>query len=547
MFYSLVPLLISSLAIFRTPHAVRKKKGYSAMLKIVSLFSSFLALLIILMFPTTSGYAYFFKEDALSFIFALLAGLMGFLTILFSTWYVHENEREFYSTMLLFIASMIGLVVSNNIILMVVFWELTTMASFGLIRMKGTDDAISAANKAWMINQVGGIAVLIAASYSYWLGIHTIDALLVTGNVTILSLLVLAALTKSAVFPFHPWLPSAMEAYAPVSALLHSASMVMAGVYLLIRLTPLMIAFAELRMLLILLGLLTILVSSLKAFVEEDIKRVLAYSTLTNIGMIVVCIAFASPFSIAAALFHVVSHAFFKASLFLEAGVFEHSLKTRDINRLVGAIDKLPITTFFFTLSSISAMGIPVTMGFLSKFAMYESTLPLISLFLLFGTVLALGYYTPILGFFLARAGGKRMHESLKSILAIAPLSLGSVLLAVYPYPITDACAKAARELFSSEFAFPTLMDPQMLYLSLLLFAGALLIFNRRKLVVPFRSGEIIRGAAQTPSAQIGDIRKGAAIAYSFVDVDRVYVALYPIGSFISKKLDYVHSLLEVK
>jgi hypothetical protein len=192
-------------------------------------------------------------------------------------------------------------------------------------------------------------------------------------------------------------------------------------------------------------------------------------------------------------------------------------------------------------------MGIPVTMGFLSKFAMYESTLPLVSLFLLFGTVLALGYYACILGFFLARAGGKRMKESLKSILAIAPLSLGSVLLAVYPYPITDACAKAAQEIFNRDFAFPTLIDPQMLYLSLLLFAGALLVFNRRKLVVPFRSGEVIKGVGQTPSAQIDEIRRSAAAVYSFVDVDKAYVIIYPIGNFISEKLEYIHSLLEVK
>jgi len=547
MFYSLVPLLLSAMGIFFTPHPVRRSRGYSAAVKSIAVFSSLLALLLILWAPHDNQYLYLFKEDTLSFIFSLLASFIGFIVVVFSTWYVDEKERDYYYTMLLFIGSMIGLVLFNNILLFVVCWELTTLTSFSLIRMRGTDNAVAAANKAWIINQVGGIAMLIAAAHLYFLGVHSFDSFIIEADIIAASLFAFGALTKSAVFPFHPWLPSAMEAYSPVSALLHSAAMVMAGMYLLIRITPLLILYAELRWVLLLLGLLTILASSMKAFAEEDLKRVLAYSTLTNIGMVVTCISFASPFSIAAALFHIVSHALFKASLFLEAGVFEHSLKTRDINGLGGSIDRLPVTTFFFTLSALSAMGIPITLGFLSKFAMYESTLPFISLFLLFGTILALGYYASILGFVLKRGGGRRISEKFTSLLAIAPLSLGSVLLAVYPFPLMDVCSKAVRELFGSDFAFPILVEQSMLYLSVILFMGALLVFSRRKAVTPFRSGEPLRGALQTPSSQLLVIRVFAERVYSMLDVEKAYRASGPAGEFLYNAISSVRKFIEVK
>jgi len=449
--------------------------------------------------------------------------------------------------MLLFIASMIGLAISNNIILLVVCWEVTTTVSFMLIRMKGTEEAVRAANKVWVINQVGGMALFIGAAYLYLLGIHTLDSFLLSGDMLAASLLVFAAITKSAVFPFHPWLPSAMEAYSPVSALLHSAAMVMAGMYLLIRITPLLLLSAELRGAVLLLGLLTILASSTKAFLENDLKRVLAYSTLTNIGMIATCIAFSSPFSIAAALFHIISHAFFKASLFLEAGVFEHSLRTRDIDKLGGAVERLPTTTFFFTLSSLSAMGVPITLGFMSKFAMYEATLPIVSLFLLFGTVLAAAYYSCILGHLLFKAGGTRIHEELTTILSIAPLSLCSVLLAAYPYPIMNLCSNAVQELMKVEFVFPTLVSPPLLYLSLLLTLGSALALKGRKATVPFRSGEPVRGSPLAPSSQIYDVRKAAGRVYALIDVENWYKMTGPVGEFTYKLLSRIQELVEVK
>jgi len=547
MLYSLVPLLITSLAIFATPHFIRNKKTYPSSVKLASSLASLLALMLVIAFPSDTPLPSLFKEDSLSFIFSLLASFIGFITVIYSTWYVEENHREFHSAMLLFIASMIGLAISNNIILLVVCWEVTTTVSFMLIRMKGTEEAVRAANKVWVINQVGGMALFIGAAYLYLLGIHTLDSFLLSGDMLAASLLVFAAITKSAVFPFHPWLPSAMEAYSPVSALLHSAAMVMAGMYLLIRITPLLLLSAELRGAVLLLGLLTILASSTKAFLENDLKRVLAYSTLTNIGMIATCIAFSSPFSIAAALFHIISHAFFKASLFLEAGVFEHSLRTRDIDKLGGAVERLPTTTFFFTLSSLSAMGVPITLGFMSKFAMYEATLPIVSLFLLFGTVLAAAYYSCILGHLLFKAGGTRIHEELTAILSIAPLSLCSVLLAAYPYPIMNLCSNAVQELMKVEFVFPTLVSPPLLYLSLLLTLGSALALKGRKATVPFRSGEPVRGSPLAPSSQIYDVRKAAGRVYALIDVENWYKMTGPVGEFTYKLLSRIQELVEVK
>lgn len=547
MLYSLVPLLIASLGIFITPHFIRGRGAYPSSIKLVALLSSLLALLILLLAPKENPYPYLFKEDSLSLIFSLLAGFVGFITILFSTWYVEENHREYYSAMLLFIASMIGLAISNNILLFVLCWEVTTVVSFMLIRMRGTEKANAAANKVLMLNQVGGMALLICAAYLYLKDVHTIDVLLTTPDMLAAFLLIFAAITKSAVFPFHLWLPSAMEAYAPVSALLHSAAMVMAGMYLLIRIASLLLPFAELRMLILLLGLLTVLASSMKAFLEDDLKRVLACSTLTNIGMVTICVSLASPFSIGAALFHIISHALFKASLFLEAGVFEHSFKTRDINKLGGAVERLPVTTFFFTLSAISAMGIPVTLGFLSKFAMYESTLPFLSLLLLFGAVLAVGYYAPILGFVLKRMGGRGEREGKISLLSIAPLSLGSVLLAAYPYPLIDICSSAVRELLGVDFSLPIPLSPSLLPFSILLTIAMLLLLSRRRITVPFRSGEPLRGSTQTPSSQLSGVRAFANKLYPLLDVERAYFASGPAGRAVYDLLSSLQKLVEVK
>ncbi|MEM3555384.1 MAG: proton-conducting transporter membrane subunit [Candidatus Micrarchaeia archaeon] len=547
MLYSLIPLLVASLGVFVTPHFIRNRTSYPPSIKLISVFASFLALLLVLLFPTDNTFPHLFREDSLSFIFSLLASLIGFITIIYSTWYVEENHREFYSAMLLFIASMIGLVISNNILLLVLCWEVTTAVSFILVRMKGTENAAKAANTVWVINQLGGIAMLVGAAYLYAGGIHTLDSLFIAGNLIGTSLFLFAAIAKSAVFPFHPWLPSAMEAYSPVSALLHSAAMVMAGMYLLIRMTPLLLFFAELRGIVLLLGLLTILASSTKAFLENDLKRVLAYSTLTNIGMIATCIAFASPFSIAAALFHIISHALFKASLFLEAGVFEHSLGTREIDKLGGVVGKLPITTFFFSLSALSAMGVPATLGFTSKFAMYESTLPFISLFLLFGTVLAATYYACILGHLLIKQKSKKLHEEARSITAIAPLSLGSVLLAVYPFPIMNLCSKAVNELLNTSFTFPTLVNPPMTYLSVLLTIGLALAVRGGRATLPFRSGEPLRGKLPTPSLQIYDVRKTSEKIYSLIDVEVWFRMMGPAGELIYNMLSKIRERVEVR
>ena len=186
--------------------------------------------------------------DGIASIFAMLAIVIGSLSIIFSKWYIKFEQPKYYALMVLFILSMVGLVTAQSSILLILFWELTALCSFGLIGIKGTKASVAAANKALIVTQLGAVALITGFAIAWASGATTLSAALALGSPTVFLLFIIAALTKSAVFPFHSWLPSAMEAPTPVSALLHSSAMVMAGVYLIARMASRPVATGTMRL-----------------------------------------------------------------------------------------------------------------------------------------------------------------------------------------------------------------------------------------------------------------------------------------------------------
>ncbi|MDO6655009.1 Na+/H+ antiporter subunit A [Anaerobacillus sp. 1_MG-2023] len=330
-----------------------------------------------------------FYIDGLGLFFALLITGIGSLVVLYSIYYLSKAEKlgHFYVYLLLFMGAMLGVVLSDNLFVLYTFWELTSISSFLLIgywyqREKSTSGAL----KSMMITVFGGLAMLggflLMADITGTASIREIienGEMIVTSSLFpfILVLVLLGAFTKSAQFPFHTWLPDAMEAPTPVSAFLHSATMVKAGIYLVARLS-LIFAGTDLFFLIVSgFGLLTLCWGSYMAVRQTDLKAILAYSTISQLGMIMAMLGFGTEVAILAAVFHILNHATFKGSLFMVAGIIDHETGTRDIRRLGGLFTFMPITATlaFFGTFSMAGFPLPFLNGFLSKEMFFESSL----------------------------------------------------------------------------------------------------------------------------------------------------------------------------
>lgn len=331
-----------------------------------------------------------FRLDSLSLIFFTLIAFIGCLVIIYSFFYLStdENLSRFYSFILLFMIAMYGVVLSNNTFLLYIFWELTSISSFLLISFWYNKEKSSAgALKSFLITVLGGMMMLLGFIALYVLTgtneLNEIIPLLSKINegplyTFAICMILMGALTKSAQFPFHIWLPDAMEAPTPVSAYLHSATMVKAGIYLLLRFLPAFSGDPLFQWILIVDGLLTMFIGSFFAVRQSDMKGLLAYSTISHLGMIVSLIGIASfpasngnqpliVLALTAALLHIMNHAIFKAALFMGAGIVDHAASTRDLNQLGGLRRALPMTFVFMTICALSMAGIPLLNGFLSK------------------------------------------------------------------------------------------------------------------------------------------------------------------------------------
>ncbi|EHJ99261.1 MULTISPECIES: putative monovalent cation/H+ antiporter subunit A [Rhizobium/Agrobacterium group] len=321
--------------------------------------------------------------DGLSLTFALLITGIGLLIVLYAGGYMkgHPQQGRFLSFLLLFMGAMLGVVVSDSLLMLFVYWELTSITSFLLI---GFDHARPAARRAALQALVvtgGGGLLLLAGLIFIWdmSGMTQLSMLVRGGDILRDSPFYLAALllvlggafTKSAQFPFHFWLPNAMEAPTPVSAYLHSATMVKAGVYLLMRLNPVLGDTAAWQILLPFFGGLTMLTGALLAVRQTDLKLMLAYTTMSSLGLLVMLTGFGSDHAIEAAVLYLVAHSLFKGALFMVAGIIDHETGTRDVTKLGGLRKAMPITFAAALAAAISMAGLPPFFGFLAKEEIY--------------------------------------------------------------------------------------------------------------------------------------------------------------------------------
>ncbi|WP_157015055.1 putative monovalent cation/H+ antiporter subunit A [Mesorhizobium xinjiangense] len=323
--------------------------------------------------------------DGLSLTFALLISGIGTLIVLYSGGYLkdHPHQGRFFSFILMFMGAMQGLVVSDSFLMLFVFWELTSITSFLLIGFDHAREASRrAALQALVVTGGGGLALL-AGLVLIWhvTGATELSQLLASQDVLRASpfylgalLLVLGgAFTKSAQFPFHFWLPNAMEAPTPVSAYLHSATMVKAGVYLVMRLNPVMGGTTAWETILPVFGGTTLIVGTLLAVRKTDLKQMLAYTTVASLGLLVMLTGFGSDKAVEAAVLYLVAHSMFKGALFMVAGLIDHESGSRDITELGGLRRAMPITFVAALLSAASMGGITPFFGFLAKEEIYAA------------------------------------------------------------------------------------------------------------------------------------------------------------------------------
>ncbi|MFB4161795.1 Na+/H+ antiporter subunit A [Geomicrobium sp. JSM 1781026] len=398
--------------------------------------------------------------DGWGLLFALLITGIGFLVVLYSIYYLDKNQEKihnFYVYLLMFMGAMLGVVLSDNILVLYVFWELTSLSSMLLISYWFKREAsIKGAQKSTLITVFGGFTMLAGIALLYLMtGTLSIQEMIAGADglttetffLPAMLLILVGALTKSAQFPFHIWLPDAMEAPTPVSAYLHSATMVKAGIYLIARFTPFFGGTAEWFWILASFGLFTLLYGSISAVRQKDLKSILAYSTISQLGMIVSLLGIGSAAlyfdapdelytgAILAAVFHLINHATFKGGLFMAAGIVDHETGTRDIRKLGGLLTIMPATFTISAIGAASMAGLPPFNGFLSKeeFFMALTDAAQFEIF----SMQSAGIFFPIIGwvasvftflycciFVFRTFGGKFIPENFKKEVHEAPIGM---------------------------------------------------------------------------------------------------------------------------
>ncbi|MEV4902144.1 DUF4040 family protein [Citricoccus sp. NPDC055426] len=323
-----------------------------------------------------------FSADPVSSVFTLIALLIGAVVLVYSTQYLDPGpNRSFYLGMALFTLSMVGLVTADDLAVLFICWELTSLASFLLIARSG-QGAVAPSMRTLLITFLGGLALLVAVVLmAARTGTTDLGEVMASGVwaedpafTTLIGVLIaLAAMTKSAQFPFHSWLPDAMAAATPVSAYLHAAAVVKAGIFLLLRFSPVFHEDATWSVLLVVVGLVTSAVGGWRALQQHDLKKLMAYSTVSQLGLIVAAIGTGTEAGIAAALIHTIAHALFKSGLFMMVGVVDHATGTRDLRRLPVLYRAMPFTFAVTVLGAGAMAGIPPLLGFISKESIFTA------------------------------------------------------------------------------------------------------------------------------------------------------------------------------
>jgi len=450
-----------------------------------------------------------FILDGLSLTFAMIISGIGFAVFLYASYYLKHSEKviPFYIYILIFMASMLGVVTSDNALALFVFWELTSISSFLLIGFNHEQEKSRfAALQALLVTSAGGLALL-SGLILLWQVVPTFSIsemiahkeLIVSSDyyTAIFILFALGAFTKSAQFPFHFWLPNAMEAPTPVSAYLHSATMVKAGVFLLAKFS-LVLGGTELwQWTLALVGGWTMLFSSFLALKQTDLKKLLAYSTVSVLGTLTMLIGIGGEYAIPAMIVYLIAHALYKGALFLTAGIIDHETGIRDITKLGGLKKYLPITATIGTLAALSGMGIIPFLGFVGKEMLYDSVQNFgsASLFLTIATVMAAVNIFAVMGFsgILPFYGAKK-YPNEKPHEAPWQMWLGPISLAVLGL-IFGIAVGFAIEPIAYQAVQSIMLDANQLHLSLwhgfnltlalsglTVALGVLLYFNRVKI-----------------------------------------------------------------
>ncbi len=319
------------------------------------------------------------RLDGLAWMFAGLVLAIGALVVMYAHYYLttEDSAPRFFGCLLLFMGSMLGVVIAGNLLLLLVFWELTSLSSFLLIGFwYRNQDAREGARMAPAITGGGGLALLGGVLLiGRIVGSYDLDTVLASGDLIrasalypwVLGLMLAGVFTKSAQFPLHFWLPHAMAAPTPVSAYLHSATMVKAGVFLLARLHPALAGTDLFFYTVSGIGAITLLLGAWYAIFQHDLKGLLAYSTISHLGLITLLFGLSTPMAVVAGVFHILNHATFKASLFMAAGIIDHETGTRDMRRLGNLRRFMPVTSALAITASLAMAGIPLLNGFLSK------------------------------------------------------------------------------------------------------------------------------------------------------------------------------------
>ncbi|MCP5099556.1 MAG: NADH-quinone oxidoreductase subunit L [Chloroflexi bacterium] len=383
--------------------------------------------------------------DGLAIFLTVIATVVGSLAVIFSVAYMKGAAQlgRYYALVLLFIGTMSGLALSGSLLQLFIFWELTALCSYALISFHNDDPkAVAGGLKALVITQLGGVGMLVGVLALYpLLGDYQISTFMAQAGSLPQETLTLvaygflfAAMAKSAQVPLHTWLPDAMEAPTPISALIHAATMVNAGVYLLARFYPVFADVVGWQTAVTTIGLISALLAAVMALTATDLKRVLAYSTVSQLGYMVYAVGIGAVY---ASQFHLMSHALFKALLFLGAGAVIHSVGTRDMRKMGGLMSQMPFVGVVFLIGAAALAGIPILNGFWSKELVLEMGLENGPMWAYVGMLIGAGI-TALYSFrmvwmvFLDTSRSeprKPIHPvSFEMKIALAPLAIGTLL-----------------------------------------------------------------------------------------------------------------------
>lgn len=409
------------------------------------------------------GFNIAFHLDGLSILMGLMICGIGTFILIYGGGYLKGDQYlgRFYVAIQLFLVAMLGVVVSDNLILLFIFWELTSMTSFLLIGYSHDKaESRTAALHALLVTAGGGLCLLVGfVLLGMSAGTFEISRMVQTGytlsnspmETAAFILIFLGAFTKSAQFPFHFWLPGAMAAPTPVSSYLHSATMVKAGVFLLARLQPVMSTHQWWMGVLVFFGTITMLWGAFLAVKKLDLKQILAYTTLSALGLMMVLLAFPIPYATVAFVCFILSHALYKGTLFMVAGIVDHQTGTRDVSKLSGLSKSLPLTGFAVLLASVAMAGFMPTLSFIGKELILEAFLKdeVIGIVLALTTAMAAVAFTYVAAlflwtFFANRPSEKQYKEGYPSLL-IGPivLSILGFVLGV-AFPVTEVLVHTA-------------------------------------------------------------------------------------------------------